>query len=191
MLSPISGQAMREQQYEGQTIFVCEQTGGELVPGDALAQIVSSREEQLSETLLEELDDHAPTFGVPEAERDRQLTCPCCGNSMDVINYSSDTGVYIDRCGSCGAVWLDSGELERLQAILERFEDRAAGQLAGVNSELFKVRQEIEDQVGSPVRVSRFGFINRMVNKLMFGETLNKDLDRIDGSDSGEVDQAA
>ena len=191
MLSPISGQAMREQQYEGQKIFVCEQTGGELVPGESLSQIVSSREERLSETLLAELDDHEPTFGVPENERERKLACPCCGGAMDVINYAGDTGVFIDRCGSCGAVWLDAGELERLQAILEQFEQRASSQMADVHSELFKARQQIEEQIGRPATVSRFGFINRMINKMMFGETLRKDLNRFDGPDSGEVDQAA
>jgi Uncharacterized protein conserved in bacteria len=39
------------------------------------------------------------------------MKCPKCGGALDEIVFR---GVTIDRCNSCGGVWLDSGELEKL-----------------------------------------------------------------------------
>jgi ribosomal protein L37AE/L43A len=47
-----------------------------------------------------------------EAEAGRPK-CPRCGTVLIEITYED---VQIDRCGSCGGVWLDQGELEHLTA---------------------------------------------------------------------------
>ena len=182
MLSPVSGQPLRCEDYEGQEVYVCDQTGGELITADALTRIVSAREQSFSPELMREIDNHAPTFGVPSGERGRQLSCPVCGTSMDVINYAADTGVMIDRCPDCGAVWLDHGELERIQAILERFEDLASEQVSMLRSDVAQARRDMNDRLAEPPRVSRFAFVNRLINTLMFGETLRDELDEFGGS---------
>ncbi len=40
------------------------------------------------------------------------MRCPKCGQELKEIAYEK---VMIDRCESCGGLWLDSGELEILQ----------------------------------------------------------------------------
>lgn len=190
MLSPISGQTMRCEDYEGQEVYMCDQTGGELITSDALTRIVSAREQTFSPELLREIDNHAPTFGVPSGERGRQLSCPVCGGLMDVINYSSDTGVMIDRCAGCGAVWLDHSELQRIQAILERFEDLASEQIRLLHGDMAQAKRSMDDRLAESPRVSRFALINRLINTLMFGETLRDELDSFDTSYE-ELDKAA
>ena len=190
MQSPVTGQTMRCEEYEGQEIYICDQTGGELITADALTRIVSCREQTFSPELMREIDNHTPAFGVPAGEQNRQLSCPCCGGMMDVINYSGDTGVVIDRCAGCGAVWLDHGELERIQAILERFEDLAREQIAMLHNDMTQVRRDLNDRLAEPPRVSRFALINRLINTLMFGETLRDELDEFTTSHE-ELDKAA
>lgn len=39
------------------------------------------------------------------------MKCPTCGGQLEALMFK---GVEIDRCLSCGGVWLDEGELEKL-----------------------------------------------------------------------------
>jgi ribosomal protein L37AE/L43A len=39
------------------------------------------------------------------------IHCPKCDGTLTEIAFEE---VQIDRCGKCGGVWLDAGELERL-----------------------------------------------------------------------------
>lgn len=51
-----------------------------------------------------------PWHSIPSEDR----ACPRCGAAMTTFNYSYDSNVIIDRCGSCRCVWLDRGELLRI-----------------------------------------------------------------------------
>ena len=37
--------------------------------------------------------------------------CPDCGIVIKKLNYAADSNVFIDKCGECGGVWTDKGEL--------------------------------------------------------------------------------
>ena len=39
------------------------------------------------------------------------LACPRCGGWLAAFNYAYDSGVMIQRCGSCHGVWLEPGQL--------------------------------------------------------------------------------
>jgi hypothetical protein len=50
-----------------------------------------------------------------ERERERALhfmKCPKCGSQLEEIAFGD---VRIDKCFTCEGVWLDKGELERIQ----------------------------------------------------------------------------
>jgi hypothetical protein len=50
-----------------------------------------------------------------ERERERELhhmKCPKCGMQLEEISFG---GVNVDKCFNCEGLWLDNGELERLQ----------------------------------------------------------------------------
>ena len=44
------------------------------------------------------------------------MHCPKCGMDLHPIPYK---GVTIDKCFSCGVIWLDKDELEVLQYMIE------------------------------------------------------------------------
>jgi hypothetical protein len=46
-----------------------------------------------------------------EGPEESQLQCPRCGGRLVELKYEE---VLIDQCSTCGGVWLDAGELERL-----------------------------------------------------------------------------
>jgi hypothetical protein len=50
-----------------------------------------------------------------ERERERALhfmKCPKCGMQLEEIAFGD---VQVDKCFSCEGIWLDQGELERIQ----------------------------------------------------------------------------
>jgi len=56
---------------------------------------------------------------IAEAERAKLrelhwLHCPKCGMEMEEIQFK---GVQVDKCLSCGGVYLDAGEMETILAI--------------------------------------------------------------------------
>ena len=43
------------------------------------------------------------------------MDCPACKEPLIVLELNE---VEIDNCVSCGGIWLDKGELERLNSLL-------------------------------------------------------------------------
>ncbi|MEM7158737.1 MAG: zf-TFIIB domain-containing protein [Myxococcota bacterium] len=69
--------------------------------------------EELDRRRAERERDHGE---LTETERSELKTahwmrCPKCGMSLDEITFR---GVKVDKCFSCGGVYLDDGELEQL-----------------------------------------------------------------------------
>lgn len=55
---------------------------------------------------------------ILESEKhDTRLRCPKDGTFMQKEQIGGPHGVAIDRCGHCGALWLDKGELEKIIAM--------------------------------------------------------------------------
>lgn len=167
MNSPITGTPMRPVEYEGCLIYECPDTGGELLSGDALSYIVQKREETLASGGVHETTTYKPLFATPVLETENILDCPCCGSEMQVINYAGDTGVFIDKCSSCGAVWLDNEELEKIQELMEGWQDNAPEQLKRIADRLEMARQSAATQGDRTFSGSRFSFVNALMNRFL------------------------
>lgn len=66
-------------------------------------------------------DKIADIFHDPDVKVDDYAvrSCPrCAGVTLDKKLYSLGSGVIMDRCLKCKGVWLDNGELEKIQAAL-------------------------------------------------------------------------
>ena len=153
--------------YEGASIYGCNTCGGEFVSAEELGHIVRLRQEQFSAELQAVLAERQPSFGVPDAEMARSLSCPGCSGPMRVANYSGDAGVFIDRCERCQGMWLDQQELEKVQLLMERWADEAPQQLRALSNELETARQEAAAQTSSAFSGSRFAFVNAVINRLL------------------------
>ena len=41
-----------------------------------------------------------------------EVTCPKCDESLVPFNYAHDSGIFVNKCASCGGIWLESGQLQ-------------------------------------------------------------------------------
>jgi len=99
--------------YEGVQVQVCFGCRGFFLDEDKLAQIEESREIEIAK------DSLAPSRRGGDINR----TCPLCKGSMKKIEYGKINTTIIDKCEKCDGIWLDCGELDRIQGDYELCED--------------------------------------------------------------------
>lgn len=75
----------------------------------ALEEDYFRRKEQES---IEKLRQKMAEEQQVQAEEAKRLECPRGDGKMTAVTFE---GVEIDRCETCGGVWLDKGELEQLR----------------------------------------------------------------------------
>lgn len=164
---PIDGTPLRELEYEGVVVRTCPACGGELVPGDALAHIVRTRHEIFSDAERTALADRTPIAGVPIEHTQRQLRSPLTGEPMRVINYAGDSGIFVDRCPTTGAIWLDRDELERIQVLMESWQDAAPESIKAISGRLESARRNAARAGDDAFQGSRFAFVNALMNRFL------------------------
>lgn len=108
--------------YEGVEIETCTVCEGEWLDAGELREIVQTVERRFSRAEIQRLDrlnrKLFKTMG-PGAER---LACPKCkGVKLRPFNYACSSGIILDKCPRCGGIWLDRGELELVQALVEEW----------------------------------------------------------------------
>jgi len=47
------------------------------------------------------------------------LSCPRCQNSMQKLNYATDSDVFLDKCEQCGGLWTERGEASKIARYLK------------------------------------------------------------------------
>jgi hypothetical protein len=67
------------------------------------------------EKLRKQAAEHRKEMAEAEREKLRELHhmhCPKCGMDLATVMLHE---VEVDTCGGCGGLWLDAGELEKMQ----------------------------------------------------------------------------
>jgi Zn-finger nucleic acid-binding protein len=167
MRCPIDQNTLTVVHYEGCMIHACDACGGELVGSETLGQVVNARRKRFTPELEELADSIEPVHGVPLDESRRDLPCPFCGSVMETVNYGGDTTVYVDRCPSCHAVWLDEHELELIKILMERWTKAAPEKLRSVACQLEAARAEAAGRTSRAFQKSRFSFVNALINRAL------------------------
>ena len=160
---------LREIEYEGIAIETCDSCGGEWLDSDELGKIVQIRERKFNEQERRAVAESTTITGVQLESVDRDLVCPKCGATTDPINYGGDTGIIIDRCTGCHGIWLDEGELEKVQMLVEGWDDALPDDLKKYGPKLRDVAAEVDqrDDV-APSRLPLIGpFINACINGIL------------------------
>ena len=156
-------------QYEGVDIETCPECHGEWLDDDELGKIVRLREVKFDEEARRAIAESTTITGVKLTDVDRDLVCPKCGGTTDALNYGGDSGIILDRCTSCGGFWLDREELEKVQMLVEGWEDRLPEDLKQYGPRLRDVEARLDRE--DDVKVSRLprvgGFINTMINGIL------------------------
>jgi Zn-finger nucleic acid-binding protein len=122
---PRCGSPLEPSEYEGATVHCCGRCRGQWLGPAELKQIVDSRKARWDPDRLAALRATSARR-VPLGAVREELPCPECGGVMDTFNYGGDSGVLLDKCPACGGIWLDGGELEKVQTAVESAE-RARG----------------------------------------------------------------
>jgi Zn-finger nucleic acid-binding protein len=104
--------------YEGVAVQTCGRCAGQWLDADGLKAIIDTREKTWDRAALEAVG-HRRLPGAPVGAAQEDLPCPDCGATMTAFNYGGDTGIILDRCRQCGGIWLDGGELEKVQMAVE------------------------------------------------------------------------
>lgn len=95
--------------------------------------------------------DRPETGGVV---KDGHLECPICATHMLIqdVAFEKDK-VEIDRCGHCGGIWLDKGEVDSIMAIGDKIAPLVAAETAKAKAELDAMG---DNPFGSPGLIARF-----------------------------------
>ncbi len=116
--------SMRTITYEGIEIESCDSCQGEWLDGDEIKKITDIREQRFDEATRRVIAESASYTGLPDKHLpDLDLICPKCGTETDPLNYGGGTGLILEKCTGCGGFWLDDGELEKVQMIVEGWDD--------------------------------------------------------------------
>lgn len=124
---PRCNQTLREEIYEGTTVFHCKFCDGYLVREAVLFRILARREVGFSEEFIRKIKDYQKQqlqFSIRQIRPKDQDTspsckCPMCSLPMNRTFYSYQYLVVIDKCYQCNIIWFDREELDYLQIMLE------------------------------------------------------------------------
>ncbi len=110
------GYPMVGQFHEGIRVDHCHRCGGSVIEPGGVASNVGHWAE--------------PSFWKATLGRETQgevLSCPACPGQMTGFQVPWDgRSVVVDHCGTCGALFLDKGEGEKLVAIVQQAESQGA-----------------------------------------------------------------
>lgn len=170
MQCPKCRQPLQGVDYQGVHIETCPACGGDWLDSGELKNIVLAREMRFDEKECLAMAQAAKITGVKLTDLNRHLTCPNCGASTNPVNYGDDTGVIIDKCPRCNGIWLDRGELEKIQELVEGWRDELPADLAQYGPKLRQIAADVNRD--EQVHVSHVAFINTLINGIMnvFGE---------------------
>lgn len=119
-----------ETEYEaGIEVDECSVCAGRWLDAGELERIGETVERDYRKEL-----DERPALGnlaydVSREMSEERLPCPACGQEMARMEYARVSQVVVDVCPECRGVWLDAGELERLEMFFERIQAEAPLQI--------------------------------------------------------------
>ena len=108
MKCPVCGSGMKRILYEGFAVFRCMNCHGYLMADRRLENIRRSDKRSV-ELLKQEVTEQS---GGDTAEK---IRCPRCHRVMKKKFIAAPASLHIDACRDCEMLWLDGGELARLQ----------------------------------------------------------------------------
>jgi len=165
---PRCRQKMLKKEYEGVSIDICEKCGGIWMDKDELYHVLEKREEKFSHQQQEEV---TPEEIIPPRPGDLipELNCPLCGALMQRFAFGYSSGIILDRCPNGDGVWLDKGELEKVQIYKEKSEELAEKEYARFSKIATQAKLDFENQKEEAIqdiKVSRFEVINKLMREI-------------------------
>jgi hypothetical protein len=151
--------------YEGIHIETCPGCHGEWLDEGELGHINRVRESRFEPQERRAVAAAIKIKGVKLSDVDRDLVCPKCRGQTDAVNFGGNSGIIMDRCTGCGGIWLDAEELEKVQMLVEGWQDGLQDDLAKYGPRLHQIAEEVDRR--DDFKLARFGFINAIINGIL------------------------
>lgn len=167
MKCPRCGQTLESTRYEGVSIETCRGCGGEWLDKFELKAIVQSWEKEFTPEEIQSLEaiDEADFTLDPRSGDAR--ACPRCPDTrLERFNYAATSGIALDKCPSCGGIWFDKDELEKVQILSEEWNKKLGEDMERFGDLYQKVSTRTESTVDHAASVSRFGVFNAILRRL-------------------------
>jgi len=127
--------ALKKDTEEGTEIDACPKCGGLWFDPEELGKLAKGRPGGLAG--LEHRNDPLPELDQSSAP---SPLCPACREHLQEFEYPWAPGVRLDGCVKCKGIWVDDGELSRIEAHVARWR-REAVQAAHAGSRAGTVRE--------------------------------------------------
>jgi Zn-finger nucleic acid-binding protein len=151
--------------YQGIHIETCPSCGGDWLDAGELGSIVRARNTRFDEKECIAIAQATKITGVKLSTLNRHLTCPKCAGTTQPVNYGDDTGLIIDKCAQCGGVWLERGEIEKIQELVEGWRDELPGDLAEYGPKLRQVAADVDRD--EKVHIAHIPLMNALINGIL------------------------
>jgi Zn-finger nucleic acid-binding protein len=148
--------------YQGVHIETCPACGGDWLDAGELRSITEARQTRFSEQECLAVAKAAKITHVDLTALDRHLMCPKCGTATHPVNYGYDSGLIIDECAKCGGIWLDCGELEKIQQLVEGWNDQLPDDMAQYGPKLKQIEAQVDRD--EQVHISHVRLVNAAIN---------------------------
>ena len=120
MQCPRDRTALSTEKYEGEVLVDrCPSCDGVWLQRGELEAIQESLERDYSKE-LRGIDVVGLAYERARLARRTDISCPNCGNPLNAEEYAYCSQIMVERCGKCGGIWLDSGELKALERFFEQ-----------------------------------------------------------------------
>jgi len=148
--------------YEGIEIDFCPNGHGVWLDKNELGVIINRREQIFSPEEIAAAETVERKVGG--SIKATPHPCPVCNSSMKRSNYAYSSGIFIDRCGGCSGIWLDSGELEQIQIFVEQSENPTLAQKRAEHQSTAKtaIRRIEEEKKRVARETERWTFLRKL-----------------------------
>ena len=167
MKCPNCSGSMRQEVYESVTIDICSTCLGVWLDHGELSTIISIREQRFDADEINKAIQSCLPQEISLEENSRDLACPKCAELMAPVPYQYSSGIMINKCPHKHGMWLDQGELDKIQIYVEKWEDEVLANADAYNSLLKNLKQRQETMLDEVSILSAFSFINALIRKII------------------------
>ena len=142
---PICATSMTAEVYEGVEVDSCPSGHGTWLDYGEIKKIIQSREQRFDAKTA------TAAAGLPRpSSRDmaRIVLCPVCRAGMPTVNYQGTSNVAINSCDDQHGIWLDKGELEKIQVLMEKWEGELSKNSRHYQRLLSDAKESFDDKFG-------------------------------------------
>lgn len=146
--------------YDGVEIETCPVCEGEWLDAGELREIVQNVERRFDPEDVKHLNSlRKRIVQVKELAHERLLCPKCHGQKLRPFNYACGSGIILDKCPNCGGIWLDRGELEMVQALVDEWKGHVSRDRRLSEDTKRKILEKTETESGTGVLRSRVTYV--------------------------------